>query len=94
MRCAGSWVDLHAPLFVDIGLDSSPNLTPTKSVLSPTFAPEELAARNLAALFDRAMPCDLVDLFRLARDWDRDDIMSWYGALQIDTSSSDQSRGA
>ena len=63
-------------LIVDIALDSPPDLPPTMSILGPTFAPKELAARKLLALFDRAMPRDFVDLFRLVQRWDRDDLMS------------------
>lgn len=63
-------------LIVDIALDSPPDLPPTMSVLGPTFAPEELAARKLLALFDRAMPRDFVDVFHLVRRWDRNDLMS------------------
>lgn len=59
-------------LLVDIALDSGPGFPTTMSVLGPTFAPEELAARKLLALFDRAMPRDFVDIFRLASKWDTD----------------------
>lgn len=63
-------------LIVDIALDSPPDLPPMMSILGPTFAPMELAARKLLALFDRAMPRDFVDLFRLVQRWDRDELMS------------------
>ncbi len=68
-------------LMVDIGLDSPPDLPPTMSLLGRTFAPRELAARKLLALFDRAMPRDFVDVFHLARRWDRDALMSLAGAI-------------
>ena len=54
-------------LLVDLALDSAPGLPPTMSVLGPTFAIDELAARKLLALFDRAMPRDFVDVYRLTR---------------------------
>lgn len=62
-------------LIVDIALDSPPDLPPTMSILGPTFAPMELAARKLLALFDRAMPRDFADLFRLVQHWERDELM-------------------
>lgn len=68
-------------LIVDIGLDSPPDLPPTMSLLGPTFAPLELAARKLLALFDRAMPRDFVDVFRLVQRWDRDELMSLARAI-------------
>lgn len=68
-------------LIVDIALDSPPDLPPTMSILGPTFAPKELAARKLLALFDRAMPRDFVDLFRLVQHWDRDELMSMAEAI-------------
>jgi hypothetical protein len=37
------------------------------SVLGPTFAPDELAARKLLALFGRALPRDFVDVYRVSQ---------------------------
>lgn len=78
----------EAALIVDIALDSPPDLPPTMSILGPTFAPKELAARKLLALFDRAMPRDFVDLFRLVQRWDRDELMSMAATIDpgFDTS--------
>jgi hypothetical protein len=70
-------------LIVDLALDSPPNLPPTMSILGPTFAPEELAARKLLALFDRAMPRDFVDLFHLVQRWDRDELMRMAGLIDL-----------
>lgn len=53
-------------VLVDLALDSPPGLPPSITVLGPTFAPDELAARKLLALFDRAMPRDFVDVFVVA----------------------------
>lgn len=79
LQASGTFVRLRVSgqdeLIVDIGLDSPPDLPPTMSIIGPTFAPEELAARKLLALFDRAMPRDFVDVFHLARRWDREDLM-------------------
>lgn len=63
-------------LIVDIALDSPPGLSPTMSVLGPTFAPDELTARKLLALYGRALPRDFVDVFRVMRSRDRDVIMA------------------
>jgi predicted nucleotidyltransferase component of viral defense system len=58
-------------LIVDIALDSPPGLSPTMSVLGPTFAPDELAARKLLALYGRALPRDFVDVFRIVKVRDK-----------------------
>lgn len=68
-------------VIVDIALDSPPDLPPTMSILGPTFAPQELAARKLLALFDRAMPRDFVDVFHLVRRWERDELMRLAGTI-------------
>lgn len=69
-------------LLVDIALDSAPGLPPVMSILGPTFAPEELAGRKLLALFDRAMPRDFVDVYRLAQRWKPDRLVE--SAISID----------
>jgi hypothetical protein len=60
---------VHGPedLLVDIALDSAPGRPATASTLGPTFAPEELVGRKVVALFDRAAPRDLVDVFMLSK---------------------------
>lgn len=69
LRSSGTFVRLHVhgkhSLFVDLAQDSAPGLPPTMSVLGPTYAIEELATRKLLALFDRAMPRDFADVYRL-----------------------------
>ena len=52
-------------LLVDIALDSQPGQPPTMSVAGPTYAPQELAARKVVALFDRFAARDFVDVFAL-----------------------------
>jgi len=54
-------------LLVDLAMDSPPGLPASITVLGPTFDPDELAARKLLALFDRAMPRDFVDVFVVTR---------------------------
>lgn len=41
------------------------------SVAGPTFAPLEIAARKLTALWDRAAPRDFVDVYQLAQHFGR-----------------------
>lgn len=53
-------------LIVDIAMDSSPSLPPQSSPLGPTFNAQELAARKVIALFDRAAARDFVDVFMLS----------------------------
>ncbi|MGC1513929.1 MAG: nucleotidyl transferase AbiEii/AbiGii toxin family protein, partial [Acidimicrobiales bacterium] len=43
-------------LLVDLAVDSPPLGTPTITAVGPTYPPEELAARKVLALFDRAEP--------------------------------------
>ena len=67
-----TFVRLHVSgseeLLIDLALDASPRQTPTMSFIGPTFSLDELAARKLLALFDRAMPRDFVDIYALTRD--------------------------
>lgn len=54
-------------LLIDLAMDSTPGLPATASLAGPTFAPEELAARKVLALFGRAEARDFADLYELAR---------------------------
>ena len=54
-------------VLVDLALDSPRGLPASITVLGPTFEPDELAARKLLALFDRAMPRDFADVFVVTR---------------------------
>jgi hypothetical protein len=54
-------------VLVDLALDSPPGLPASASVLGPTFAPDELVARKLLALFDRALPRDFADVYAVTR---------------------------
>jgi hypothetical protein len=62
-------------LLVDLALDSPAGLPASISVLGPTFDPDELAARKLLALFDRAMPRDFVDVFVVTRSRSSQDLL-------------------
>jgi hypothetical protein len=68
-------------LLVDIALDSTPGQPPTMSVAGPTYAPRELAARKVVALFDRYAPRDFVDVFALTQTYDKADLFTWAGDL-------------
>jgi hypothetical protein len=69
-------------LLVDLALDSSPGLPSTASVAGPTFAPEELAARKVVALFDRAEARDFADVYALLRSFDKATLLT--GAAEVD----------
>lgn len=56
-------------LLIDLALDAPPGAPPRASVLGPTFDPEELAARKLLALFDRAEARDFADVYILAQHY-------------------------
>jgi len=70
-------------LLVDLALDAPPQLPPTVTLLGPTFAPAELAARKLLALFDRAEARDFVDVFELARVFDKDAMTELAASLDL-----------
>jgi hypothetical protein len=54
-------------VLVDLAIDSAPSSAVTMSVLGPSLAPEELAARKLLALFGRAEARDFADVYVLAQ---------------------------
>lgn len=67
---------------MDLALDSAPGHPPTITVAGPTYAPEELAGRKVVALFDRAAARDFVDVFALARIYDREQLL--LSAAEVD----------
>lgn len=68
-------VEGEGELLLDIALDSPPGLPSMMSILGPTFAPDELAARKLLALFGRALPRDFVDVYRVTRSRSESDLV-------------------
>lgn len=68
-------------LLVDIALDSPPSHPASESVAGPTFAPAELAARKLLALFDRGAARDFADVFVLTRTFGTDGMLADAQAL-------------
>jgi hypothetical protein len=71
------------PLLLDLALDSPPQLAPTITFLGPTFAAEELAARKLLALFDRAEARDFADVYQLRHAFDREALVARAAALDL-----------
>lgn len=53
-------------LLVDLAVESPPVSAPTITPFGPAYPPEELAARKVLALFDRAAARDFVDVHVLA----------------------------
>ncbi len=64
-------------LLVDIALDAGPEQPPTMSLAGPTYAPRELAARKVVALFDRYTARDFVDVFALIDTYDKAELLEW-----------------
>jgi Nucleotidyl transferase AbiEii toxin, Type IV TA system len=58
-------------VIVDFAIDAPAGRAPFVTVVGPTFDPEELAGRKLAALFGRAEARDFADVFALAQRFDR-----------------------
>jgi hypothetical protein len=53
-------------VLVDLAVDATPERPPTMSVAGPTLDPDDLAARKVIALFDRAEARDFADVYTLA----------------------------
>jgi Nucleotidyl transferase AbiEii toxin, Type IV TA system len=51
---------------VDLAVDATPQRPPTVTFVGPTLDPDELAARKVVALFDRAEARDFADVYVLA----------------------------
>lgn len=58
-------------MIVDFAIDAPAGRPPVVTAVGPTFDPEELAGRKLAALFGRAEARDFADVFVLAQRFDR-----------------------
>lgn len=58
-------------LLVDIAIDVAGGHPSVVSIVGPTFEPEELAGRKLAALFGRAEARDFADVYVLAQRFGR-----------------------
>lgn len=68
-------------LLVDLAIDSPPLGTPTVTAFGPTYPPEELAARKVLALFDRAEARDFVDVHTLSEHFELDHLAELAGQL-------------
>lgn len=62
-------------VLVDLAIDSPPLGPPTVTAVGPTYAPDELAARKVLALFDRAEARDFVDVHALSEHFDLDHLL-------------------
>lgn len=69
-------------VLVDLAIDSAQSEPATITVLGPTMAAEEVAARKLLALFDRGAARDYVDVYQLAKTFGVDEMLS--RAAEID----------
>jgi hypothetical protein len=63
-------------LLVDLAIDSPPLGVPIVTGVGPTYPPEELAARKVLALFDRAEARDFVDVHALSERFDLNQILN------------------
>ncbi len=63
-------------MLVDLAVDSQPTRPSTITVAGPAIAAEELAARKLLALFDRAEARDFVDVYALVSRYDKAALMA------------------
>lgn len=68
-------------LLVDLAIDTPPLGAPTITTLGPTYPVEELAARKVLALFDRAEARDFVDIHALSEHFDLDRLTDLAGQL-------------
>jgi hypothetical protein len=66
---------LDDEVLVDLAVDSPPLGTLTITTVGPTYSLNELAARKLLALFDRAEARDFVDIHVLSERFDLDQLL-------------------
>lgn len=69
-------------VIVDLAVDVAPGRPALITLVGPTFHPEELAGRKLAALFSRAEARDFADVFVLAERFGRSVLIE--RALEVD----------
>lgn len=68
-------------LLLDLAVDTPAQSDPPPSSVGPTFSIEELAARKLLALFDRAEARDFADVYALREVLSRQQLMLRAAAL-------------
>ncbi|MGW0227909.1 nucleotidyl transferase AbiEii/AbiGii toxin family protein [Actinopolymorpha singaporensis] len=64
-------------LVIDLGRDSPPDQPTHHTVLGPTLAERDLAARKTLALYGRAEGRDFADVYHLAHRFGRDNLIAW-----------------
>lgn len=62
-------------LIVDLAIDSPPAHATVTTAVGPSYAPTELAGRKMLALFDRAEARDFADVYRLAGQFGREELL-------------------
>ena len=71
-----TFVRLHlsgdGEVIVDLAIDVAASRPPVVTIVGPTFDPEELAGRKLAALFSRAEARDFADVYVLAQRFSKE----------------------
>lgn len=78
---------------IDVAVDSPP-LFPLERVDElPTLAPQDLAARKVLAVLDRAEGRDFTDLWVLARQLGRDNCIAWAQQLDRGVTEADVATG-
>lgn len=71
-----------ATVLVDLAQDGPPLSAPLVTIAGPTYPPEELAARKVLALFDRAALRDFVDVANVAERYGTERLLDL--AVEID----------
>jgi hypothetical protein len=66
---------------VDLAVDAAPGSPPTASFIGPTFAPDDLAGRELIAVFDRAAARDFADVHVLGLRYTKQQLLDAAAAL-------------
>lgn len=69
-------------VLVDLARDAGPRSAPMVTTVGPTYPPEELAARKVLALFDRAALRDFVDVANVVNRYGKDQLLQL--AAEID----------
>ena len=69
-------------VLVDLAIDSPASGTPQVTIAGPTLSAHDLAARKTLALFGRAEPRDFVDVYVLAQQFSKDQLLA--GAAEAD----------
>lgn len=64
-------------VLVDLAMDSPASGAPQVTIAGPTLAASDLATRKTLALFGRAEPRDFVDIYVLAQQFGKEQLVAW-----------------